>query len=137
MRQGSGGNMIVISSIHAVQAFPTSMAYNMAKAAVDQMARTAALELVRYGIRVNIVYPGWTDTLGERKYFSEDVLRRAAPRCPWADWPDPKKSHAPCYFLLIRLPNTSPGARCPWMAERNCRTGRNAARASCEGRCFN
>lgn len=82
IRQGSGGNLIVISSIHAVQAFPTSMAYNMAKAAVDQMARTAALELVRYGIRVNIVYPGWTDTPGERKYFSEDVLRRAGAALP-------------------------------------------------------
>ena len=43
--QGQGGSMVVVSSIHAVKAFPTSMAYNMAKAAVDQIARTAALEL--------------------------------------------------------------------------------------------
>src|SRR5205823_7792962 len=37
VQQGQGGNIVFISSIHAVQAFPTSMAYNMAKAAVDQM----------------------------------------------------------------------------------------------------
>src|SRR5262249_4888971 len=68
IRQGRGGNIAVVSSPHAVEAVPTSMAYNMAKAAIDQMARTAAVELLRHQIRVNIVHPGWTDTPGERKY---------------------------------------------------------------------
>src|SRR5260370_36607413 len=80
--QGQGGNIVVISSIHALQAFPTSMAYNMAKAALDQMARTAALELAPHRIRVNIIYPGWTDTPGERKYFSEEVLQRSHQALP-------------------------------------------------------
>ena len=78
IRQGRGGSIVVVSSPHAIEAVPTSMAYNMAKAAVDQMARTAAVELVPHRIRVNIVHPGWTDTPGERKYFSEEVLERAA-----------------------------------------------------------
>ena len=82
IRQGQGGNMVLISSGHAVNAIPTCMAYNMAKAAVDQMARTAALELARHRIRVNLVYPGWTDTPGERKYFTEEVLARAAADLP-------------------------------------------------------
>src|SRR5260370_18060946 len=80
--QGQGGNIVVISSIHALQAFPTSMAYNMAKAALDQMARTAALELAPHRIRVNIIYPGWTDTPGERKYFTEEVMRQASTALP-------------------------------------------------------
>ena len=90
IRQDQGGNLVVISSVHAVQAIPTSMAYNMAKAALDQMARTAALELARYRIRVNIVYPGWTDTPGERKYFSEEVLQRAGSGLPLGRlaWPE-------------------------------------------------
>jgi glucose 1-dehydrogenase len=82
LRQGQGGNIVVVSSVHAVQAIPTSMAYNMAKAAIDQMARTAALELAKDRIRVNIIYPGWTDTPGERKYFSEEVLQRAGATLP-------------------------------------------------------
>src|SRR5207302_2404911 len=82
IQQAQGGNLVVISSVHAVEAIPTSMAYNMAKAALDQMARTAALELAPHRIRVNIVYPGWTDTPGERKYFSEEVLRRAGAALP-------------------------------------------------------
>ena len=80
--QAQGGNIVIISSVHAVEAIPTSMAYNMAKAAIDQMARTAALELTPQRIRVNIVYPGWTDTPGERKYFSEETLRRAGAALP-------------------------------------------------------
>src|SRR5947209_2601316 len=59
IRQGRGGSIVVVSSPHAIEAVPNSMAYNMAKAAVDQMARTAAVELLPHRIRVNIVHPGW------------------------------------------------------------------------------
>jgi glucose 1-dehydrogenase len=82
LRQGQGGNIVVVSSPHAIQAFPRCMAYNMAKAAIDQMARTAALELAPHRIRVNIVHPGWTDTLGERKYFTEEEIRQGGAELP-------------------------------------------------------
>ena len=82
VEQGQGGSVVVVSSPHAHLAIPSCMAYNMAKAANDQMARTAALELRQHRIRVNILYPGWTDTPGERKYFTEEVLSRAARTLP-------------------------------------------------------
>ncbi len=80
---GAGGNMVVISSPHAHMAIPGSMAYNMAKAANDQMARTAACELAPHRIRVNIIHPGWTDTPGERKFFSEQTLAAEGAKLPW------------------------------------------------------
>ncbi len=80
---GNGGNIIVISSPHAQLAIPGSMAYNMAKAAIDQMARTAAVELAQHRIRVNIIHPGWIDTPGERKFFSEETLQREGQKLPW------------------------------------------------------
>ena len=67
IRQGSAGSVLLVSSPHAFIAVPRSMAYNMAKAAVEQMAKTAALELADHRIRVNVMQPGWTDTPGERK----------------------------------------------------------------------
>ena len=82
IHQGQGGAVVIVSSPHADIAFPCCMAYNMAKAAQDQMARTAAIELLPHKIRVNVIHPGWTDTPGERKYFSEDDLKRAAPSLP-------------------------------------------------------
>ncbi len=80
---GNGGNIIVISSPHAQMAIPGAMAYNMAKAAIDQMARTAAVELAHHRIRVNIIHPGWIDTPGERKFFSEETLEREGKKLPW------------------------------------------------------
>ena len=83
VRQGKGGSIVVVSSPHAVIPFPTAMAYNMAKAAIDQMARTAAIELAKHRIRVNIVHPGWIDTPGERKFFTEEQLAEGARGLPW------------------------------------------------------
>ncbi len=80
--QGSGGAITIVSSPHAHVPFPTAMAYNMSKAAIDQMARTAAIELVKHGIRVNVFHPGWIDTPGERKFFSEEQLEAGAQQLP-------------------------------------------------------
>jgi glucose 1-dehydrogenase len=100
IRQGQGGNMVVVSSPHAHIAIPSSMAYNMAKAALDQMARTAALELIGYRIRVNIVYPGWTDTPGERKFFRDEVLVRAGAELPWGRMARPEEIARGVLFLV-------------------------------------
>ncbi|MFG0263726.1 MAG: SDR family NAD(P)-dependent oxidoreductase [Rhodopirellula sp. JB055] len=80
---GNGGNIVVISSPHAHMPMPGAMAYNMAKAANDQMARTAAVELASHRIRVNIIHPGWIDTPGERKFFQEETLRSEGAKLPW------------------------------------------------------
>jgi glucose 1-dehydrogenase len=98
--RGGGGNVVVVSSAHAHVALPSCMAYNMAKAANDQMARTAALELVKHKIRVNIIYPGWTDTPGERKYFTEEVLARAAKDLPLGRLAQPEEIARGVLFLV-------------------------------------
>lgn len=77
------GSCVIVSSPHAQIAFPNCMAYNMAKAATDQMMRSAATELMASRIRVNAIYPGWTDTPGERKFISDEQLAEAAKAQPW------------------------------------------------------
>lgn len=83
VKAGKGGNIVVISSPHAHLAMPGAMAYNMAKAANDQMARTAACELAQHRIRCNIIHPGWIDTPGERKFFAEETLQSESAKLPW------------------------------------------------------
>jgi glucose 1-dehydrogenase len=100
IRQGQGGAAVIVSSPHAVNAFPNCMAYNMAKAALDQMARTAAVELFARRIRVNIVHPGWTDTPGERKYFTEEELQKAAAALPWGRLARPEEIARGIVFLV-------------------------------------
>jgi glucose 1-dehydrogenase len=75
-------NIVVISSPHAHMPIPGALAYNMAKAASDQLAKTAACELSGHGIRVNLVHPGWIDTPGERKFFSEETLQAEGRKIP-------------------------------------------------------
>jgi glucose 1-dehydrogenase len=80
--QGRGGNIVMISSVHAYRAFPNSSAYNGAKAAVNHMAATWAAELAPHRIRVNAIEPGWIDTLGEREYSTEQQLEDAGKTLP-------------------------------------------------------
>ncbi len=91
VRQGKGGAITVVSSPHAVIAIPTAMAYNMAKAAIDHMARTAAIELAEHRVRVNIVHPGWIDTPGERKFFSEEQIEVGGQKLPWGRMGTPEE----------------------------------------------
>jgi len=83
IEQGQGGSIVIVSSPHAVNPIPMTMAYNMAKAAIDHMARTAAIELAEHRIRVNVVHPGWIDTPGERKFFTDEQLESGAQSIPW------------------------------------------------------
>ncbi len=96
---GEGGSIVVISSPHAYVPIPRSMAYNMAKAAIDQMARTAAMELAEHRIRVNIVTPGWIDTPGERKFASDETIERAAEKLPWKRLGKPEEIGRGVVFL--------------------------------------
>lgn len=75
MAKQGGGNIVVISSVLAYRPYPNSTAYNGAKAAINQMAYTWAIELARYNIRVNVVEPGWIDTPGERNFKSEEQIQ--------------------------------------------------------------
>ncbi|XP_054155523.1 3-oxoacyl-[acyl-carrier-protein] reductase FabG-like [Oppia nitens] len=52
------GSIVNVSSVTGLRAFPGVVAYNLSKAALDQLTRTAALELAADGIRVNAVNPG-------------------------------------------------------------------------------
>jgi NAD(P)-dependent dehydrogenase (short-subunit alcohol dehydrogenase family) len=52
------GNIVNVSSVTGLRAFPGVLAYCVSKAAVDQLTRCAALELAPKGVRVNAINPG-------------------------------------------------------------------------------
>ena len=56
------GNVVIVSSVTGLRAFPNVLAYCVSKAAVDQLTRCAALELAPNGVRFNAVNPGVTRT---------------------------------------------------------------------------
>lgn len=52
------GNMVVLSSIHAIATYPERAAYAAAKAGVVGLVKALAIEWVKRGVRVNAVLPG-------------------------------------------------------------------------------
>src|SRR5690606_4235362 len=57
-QQRPGGSIVVTSSVAGLIGSPGLSAYVASKHAVIGIARTAALELARFGVRVNTVNPG-------------------------------------------------------------------------------
>lgn len=62
VKQGHGGAIVNTASLGAEIVFTKTAAYGAAKAAVVQLTKVMALELARYGIRVNAFGPGPTAT---------------------------------------------------------------------------
>ena len=67
------GNIILISSNNTLAHFADVAVYASAKSAAAKMAEHAAIELAKYGIRVNTVAPGWTDTGASRLDAKEET----------------------------------------------------------------
>lgn len=66
---GKGGSIINMSSVNAVTAIPSIVAYNAAKGGINNLTRCMAVSLAKYNIRVNAVGPGSVMT---------DMLRQVA-----------------------------------------------------------
>lgn len=62
MRDAGGGSIVFISSVGGGRAHHRGLPYDATKGAIDAMTRAMAIDLGRYGIRVNAVAPGVTET---------------------------------------------------------------------------
>ncbi len=72
-KQGSGGSILLMSSVTGHQAHKSLTAYGMTKAALEMLARGLVLELSPLNISVNTVAPG--ATLTERTLEDKDYDR--------------------------------------------------------------
>ena len=83
VESGTRGSIVLISSNNAIAHFADVSVYGSVKAAATKMAEHAAIELAKYGIRVNTVAPGWTDTGSTRLDAKEETYYKI-PLQKWA-----------------------------------------------------
>ncbi len=80
---GRGGRIIFIGSVYGALLNRTKSApYDCGKAALEELTRVLALEWAEYGITVNCIAPGFTDTPGERRFATEEEIAFTASRMP-------------------------------------------------------
>ena len=72
MMQQGDGVIVNLASVAGLVGFPYHSAYAASKHAVVGLTKTAALEYIRKGIRINAVCPGFTDTPMVQRVMEED-----------------------------------------------------------------
>lgn len=82
IKQGHGGRIISISSIHAVLSEPNCGHYTASKGGIEGFSRTLATELAPHKITVNFVRPGATYTELTTPMYTEKVVRSLFERVP-------------------------------------------------------
>jgi 3-oxoacyl-[acyl-carrier protein] reductase len=108
IEQGGGGCVIHITSIEGSHPAVGHAHYATSKAALLMHARSAALELGSFGIRVNTVSPGLVRREGLERAWPSGVARwRAA--APLGDLVEPGDVAAACLFLASPMASAVTG----------------------------
>jgi len=82
IRQGEGGRIVNISSIHAELSEPSAGAYTAAKGGMEAFSRTLATELAPHKITVNCIRPGATYTELTVPMYTDAVKKALFTRIP-------------------------------------------------------
>lgn len=83
VEEGKPGKIVFISSVLAQVPNARCIAYGAAKAGLNHMTKTIAVELFEHRINVNTIEPGWIDTPGERQHYTDETLAEEAEKLPW------------------------------------------------------
>lgn len=93
-RRGDGGRIINLST-DAAQVFAGQITYGASKAAIEAFTRSIAMEVGKYGITVNCVAPGPTQT----GYIDEALERLVVPQIPLGSLIQPEEIADTILFL--------------------------------------
>jgi len=99
-RQGQGGKLIFISSVHEDIPFAQYTAYCAAKGALRMMMRNLAIELAPYKINANNIAPGAIATpINQAVLDDKEALKNALEEIPWGRFGKPEEVASVAVFL--------------------------------------
>jgi L-xylulose reductase len=101
IRLGKGGSIVNVSSQSSLVALTSHVSYGSSKAALDNITRVSALELGRYGIRVNSVNPTVVMTDMSNFYWGRpEIGGPFLDQMPLGRWATEDDVAGPIVFLL-------------------------------------
>ena len=99
VERAKGGKIIFISSVQAERPYRLSCAYGPAKAGLNHLMQSIAVELSPHRINVNAIEPGWIDTPGEHTAFTDEQITENGKRLPWGRLGQPVEIGRAATFL--------------------------------------
>ena len=105
LKQGDGGSIVQIGSVHTKAALPGAAPYDAAKHGVVGMSMAAAVELAPQRIRINVLSPGlcnttiWKDIIAAAPN-KEECLKHWNANIPAERLIEPEELARCCVFLL-------------------------------------
>ena len=94
------GSIINFTSIGAEQGFANNPGYAATKGAVKQLTKALAVEWGEYGIRVNNIVPGYTNTPMNSKSWNDPLLKKQrSDHTVFGRWAEPAEMVGPAIFL--------------------------------------
>jgi L-xylulose reductase len=114
IRLGQGGAIVNVSSQASLVALGGHISYGSSKAALDNITRVSALELGKYGIRVNGVNPTVVMTPMSAWYWGRpDIEGPFLDQMPLGRWATEDEIAAPIVFLLSDAASMISGVSLP------------------------
>lgn len=109
--QREGGSLVFTASLAAHFGLPTAPHYTASKGAVLQLARSLAVRLARYDIRVNVISPGWVETeMTDDLHADERFIAATLARTPLRRWGTDADYAGAAVFLAARASSYVTGA---------------------------
>lgn len=107
---GAGGSIINVASILGERVASHVAPYCASKAGLIQATKAAALELARYGIRVNAILPGYIVTDLNRDFLASEAGERLRMRVPTRRFGEPAHLDGPLLLLASAAGSHMTGA---------------------------
>lgn len=99
LKQGTGGSIIIISSIQGVTSIEGTMSYTAAKHGVIGITKTLAVDWAMSNIRVNAIAPGFIERDDEPLIHDERAVGFVKGNTPMQRWGTSREAALPIVFL--------------------------------------